>query len=99
MRQPSQWRIQNLRSCIIKSLLVQGPWFIRSRYNRRVQRTLTNIEQDRWFVGLSMDAEIVRKLFEHSPVDGTLSEAWASQKSFQPKGEDPQQRDAPVVKD
>ena len=53
-----------------------------------------------------LDAEIVRKLFEqvreqareqgllsdeHFTVDGTLIEAWASQKSFQTKGKDPQQ--------
>ena len=52
-----------------------------------------------------LDAEIVGKFFaiireqartqgllsdEHFTVDGTLIEAWASQKSFQPKGKDPQ---------
>lgn len=53
-----------------------------------------------------LDAEIVQKFFEnireqarekgllsdeHFTVDGTLIEAWASQKSFQPKGKDPQE--------
>ncbi len=53
-----------------------------------------------------LEAEIVGKFFErireqarekgllsdeHFTVDGTLIEAWASQKSFQPKGKDPQE--------
>jgi transposase len=51
-----------------------------------------------------LDADIIQKFFqqireqarqkgllsdEHFTVDGTLIEAWASQKSFQPKGQDP----------
>ena len=101
---------------LLRALLLQAFFGIRSE--RQLMEQITYNLLFRWFVGLSMDAEVwdvtvftknrdrlldgnvarlllntvindpeVRKLLsdEHFSVDGTLIEAWASMKSFQPK--------------
>lgn len=106
---------------LLKGLLLQAFYTIRS--NRLLCEQIGYNVLFRWFLGLSLDAEVwdhssfstnqrrlidtdvARKFLakivkqarekkllsdEHFSVDGTLIEAWASIKSFQPKDEPPQ---------
>lgn len=106
---------------LLKGLLLQAFYTIRS--NRLLCEQIGYNVLFRWFLGLSLDAEIwdhssfstnqrrlidtdvarkflakiveqarAKKLLsdEHFSVDGTLIEAWASIKSFQPKDDPPQ---------
>jgi len=70
---------------LLRALLLQVLYTIRSE--RQLIGQLDYNLLYRWFVGLGQ-AEIRGLLStEHLTVDGTLLEAWASQKSFQPKDE------------
>ena len=84
---------------LLRALLLQVFYSIRSEYQLMEQMDYNLLF--RWFVGLDMDAAVwVPTVFTrtrdwlsdgHFSVDGTLLEAWASQKSFQPR--DPEDRD------
>jgi transposase len=106
---------------LLRALLLQALYSIRSE--RMLMEQLDYNLLFRWFVGLSMDAEVwdatvftknrerliagevAQKFFaavreqaeragllsdEHFTVDGTLIEAWASRRSYQPKPDPPQ---------
>lgn len=106
---------------LMRALLLQALYSIRSE--RLLMEQLDYNLLFRWFVGLSMDAEVwdatvftknrerliagevAQKFFaavreqaeragllsdEHFTVDGTLIEAWASRRSFEPKAEPPE---------
>jgi transposase len=60
---------------LIRALLLQVLYTIRSE-RMRVEQLEYNL-LFRWFVGLSVD--------EHFSVDGTLIQAWASNRSYRPK--------------
>jgi transposase len=82
---------------LIRALLIQALYTVRSE--RMLCEQLQYNLLFRWFVDLSLDgrvwvaevlAEAERQNWisdDHFTVDGTLLEAWASQKSFRPKGE------------
>lgn len=106
---------------LLRALLLQALYSIRSE--RMLMEQLDYNLLFRWFVGLSMDAEVwdatvftknrerliagevAQKFFaavrgqaeragllsdEHFTVDGTLIEAWAARRSYQPKPDPPQ---------
>src|SRR6202050_4601655 len=70
---------------LFRSLLLQIFYSVRSE--RMLIEQLQYNLLFRWFVGMEMDEEGGRPFMsdEHFTVDGTLLEAWASQKSFRPK--------------
>ena len=72
------------------------PGFERSVFSKNRQRLLEHEIAGRFFHVVVEQARRAGLMSdEHFTVDGTLIEAWASLKSFRPKGEEPKDRDPP----
>ena len=70
--------------------------FDASTFAKNKERLLRADVARRFFEGVVQQAKAARLLSaEHFTVDGTLIEAWASLKSFRPKGERPEDRPPP----
>lgn len=72
------------------------PAFDHSSFTKNRDRLLEHDVAGEFFVAVVEEARARGLLSsEHFTVDGTLIEAWASLKSFRPKGENPEDRDPP----
>jgi transposase len=72
------------------------PSFDASTFAKNKDRLLEADVARRFFEGIVAAAQAARLLSaEHFTVDGTLIEAWASLKSFRPRGEGPRDRPSP----
>ena len=75
---------------------VDAPAFDATTFTKNRERLLQHEVADRFFATVVEQAKLRRYVSsEHFSVDGTLLEAWASHKSFRPKGERPEDRPPP----
>ena len=69
-------------------LNVDAPAFDATTFSKNQERLLNQEIADRFFAAVVQQAKLRRYISsEHFSVDGTLLEAWASQKSFRPKND------------
>jgi transposase len=75
---------------------VDDPAFDHSSFSKNSERLLKHAVAGTFFTAVVEEARVRALLSsEHFTVDGTLIEAWASLKSFRPKGETPEMREPP----
>ena len=75
---------------------IDQPAFDASTFSKNRRRLLDHDVADEFFAAVVRQAKLRRYVSsDHFSVDGTLLEAWASQKSFQPKDQPPS--DQPAV--
>ena len=77
-------------------MTMDEPGFDHSSFSKNRDRLLEHEVAGEFFAAVVAEAKSLGLMSsEHFSVDGTLIEAWASAKSFRPKGEDPDDRDPP----